>query len=111
LRGRIVLPAVFRLHECVPSPEARLVSTLSRVKALSALFSFPLRNPNWLSNLHLLAIIAWFKEPYATLVLFVATLGRRIVALPYRARDGRRVRTDHGKASALRSDRRGGGRD
>jgi hypothetical protein len=48
LRGRVVLPAVFRLHECVPSPEGRLVSTLSRVKALSALFSLLLRNPNWL---------------------------------------------------------------
>jgi hypothetical protein len=63
LWGRIALPAVSRLYECVPSPETRLVSTLSRVKALSALFSSLLRNPNCFSNLHMLAIIAWFKEP------------------------------------------------
>jgi hypothetical protein len=72
LRSRVVVPAVFRLHECVPLPEARLVSTLSRVKALSALFSFLLRNPNWLANLHMAGDIAWLKEPYATLgLLFI----------------------------------------
>jgi hypothetical protein len=42
------------------------VSTLSRVQALSALFSFLLRNPNWLSNLHIAGDIGWLKEPYAT---------------------------------------------
>jgi hypothetical protein len=51
------------------------VSTLSRVKALSALFSFLLQNPNWLSNLHIAGDIARLEELYATLVLFVTNDG------------------------------------